>query len=80
MAGVKKFNIGGKEYDGREEQFEIVKEEWNEYKLLDGGRVRLKTSAQKIVRILDKDGKPMLAPEGDPHIIVKHNTQVVTSL
>ena len=61
-----KLKIGGVEYTGREEQFEIVKEDWSEYKLLDGGRVRVKTSAQKIIRIIDENGNPALTPEGDP--------------
>jgi hypothetical protein len=75
-----KINIGGVDYDGQEVSFKILKEDWNEYELYDGGIVRLKTSAQKIVRVLDAQGKPAFTPEGDPHVLVRHNTQVVTSI
>jgi hypothetical protein len=74
-----KVTIGGVEYEGKEVDFKIVKEEWNEYELYDGGRVRLKTSAQKIVQVFQEDGKPLLTKEGDPQIMVRHNTQVVSS-
>jgi hypothetical protein len=75
-----KINIGGVEYNGQEVDFKIINEDWNEYELYDGGRVRLKTTAQKIVRVLDAQGKPAFTPDGDPHVLVRHNTQVVTSI
>ena len=80
MTRIIKINIGGVEYSGQEVSFKVVNEEWNEYELYDGGRVRLKTTAQKIVRVLDKDDKPAFTPDGDPHVLVRHNTQVVTSI
>lgn len=69
----------GEELDAIELDFEIHKEEWAEYKLLDGGRVRLKTSALKIFRILDVDGNLAYDPNGDPSILVSHNTQIVST-
>lgn len=71
--------MGDQEYDAIELDFEIAKENWNEYKLLDGGIVRLKTTAQKIFRVLDQQGKPARAPDGDPFLVVRHATQVVSS-
>ncbi|MFC2035654.1 hypothetical protein ACFLUJ_05975 [Chloroflexota bacterium] len=79
MPKLIKVNLDGVEHDGREVDFKIVKEEWNEYELYDGGRVRLRTSAQKIIQVLDVDGRPLLNKDGDPHIMVRHNTQIVTS-
>lgn len=69
----------GEECDAVELDFEIHKEEWDEYKLLDGGRVRLKTSALKMFRILDADGNPAYTPDGSPFILVRHNTQIVST-
>jgi hypothetical protein len=39
-----------------EEDFEIVREDWNEYRLLDGGTVRVKTTVARIFRVLDEKG------------------------
>ena len=69
----------GEELDAIELDFETHKEEWDEYRLLDGGRVRLKTSALKIFRILDPDGNPAYTPDGDPFILVRHSTQIVST-
>ena len=80
MADVTKLRIGDREYDVIEQQFDIRAENWSEYKLLDGGIVRLKTTAQKIYRVLDTAGQPAFTAEGDPHILVRHSTQVVSSM
>ena len=74
-----KVTVGGKEYDALELDFEIVSEQWNEYKLLDGGRVRIKTSPQRIFRILDEDGNQAFTDQRDPFVIVRHNTQIVAT-
>jgi hypothetical protein len=79
MAKVVKVRVGDQEYDAIEQDFEIAREDWNEYKLLDGGVIRLKTTVQKIFRVLDSGGKPVVTPEGDPHVIVRHKTDVVGS-
>ena len=72
-----KMKLGDREVYVREEQFEIAREEWNEYRLLDGGRVRVKTSVFRIFRIVDESNTPQFTAEGDPELIVRHNTQVV---
>jgi hypothetical protein len=74
-----RIKINDREYEAREEEFEIFKEEWNEYRLLSGGRVRLKTSAQKIFQVLGDDGKPLRTPDGEPVMYVRHGTQVVAT-
>ena len=79
MAKIIKVKAGEHEFDAIEVQFEIGQENWNEYKLLDGGVVRVKTSVGKIFRVVDSDGKPTVTPEGDPHVIVRHKTEVVAS-
>ena len=40
----------GKQVDAIELSFEIVREEWNEYKCEDGSTIRLKTVVSKIHR------------------------------
>lgn len=72
------------EFDGntmrvREVDFEVASEQWSQYKLLDGGIVRLKTSPLKIFRVLDAQGNPAFHPDGEPNIVVNHATQVVCS-
>ena len=79
MANVVKINIGGQDFDAIEQQFEIGKEEWSEYKLFDGGVIRLKTTVQKIFRVVDANGNPAFTADGDPHVVVRHQTQIVAS-
>ena len=79
MARVVRLKLGDTEVDAIEQDFEIAREEWNEYRLADGGRVRVKTSVQKIFRLLDSEGKPLYSPEGDPQVLVRHVAEIVAS-
>ncbi len=63
----------------REQDFETVREEWNEYRLLDGGKVRVKVSVNKLQRVLDEAGQPAFTPDGDPQVIVQHAVLVSAS-
>ncbi|HUG14256.1 MAG TPA: hypothetical protein VMM78_04485 [Thermomicrobiales bacterium] len=75
----KKINVGGQDVDAVEVSFSIVREDWNEYELADGGHVRLKTTTQRILRVLDDAGKPARTPDGEPFIVVQTSNQVVAS-
>ncbi len=77
MAKVFTVRVGDKDLKAIEQQFEIKREDWNEYTLLDGGKVRVKTTVGRIFRVLDESGKPAVTPQGDPNVIVRHQTQVV---
>ena len=44
MPRIVKLKLVDGEVNGVEQDFEISREEWNEYKLLDGGVIRMKTS------------------------------------
>lgn len=80
MARIIKIPLGdGTEANAIEQEFEIGREEWNEYKLVDGGRVRVRTSVLKIFRAVDESGKPLSGPDGDPIISVRHTIQVSAS-
>ena len=77
MSNIVTINVGGQELRAIERDFGIGKEEWNEYKLLDGGTVRIKTSAQQIFQVVDDEDKPKYTVRGDLHIVVTHKTDVV---
>ena len=67
----------GKTLDVMDMDFEIVQESWNEYKLLDGGVIRMKTTPFEIVRVLDQNGKPAVTKHGDPFVLVRHSTHIL---
>lgn len=69
----------GQVVDAVEVSYSIVKEEWNEYEMADGGRVRVKASVQKMLRVLDANGKGAVTEEGDPQVLVRSNIEVVSS-
>ena len=69
----------GKQAKAQEVPFRIAHEEWSEYHLDDGTIVRLRTTATKIMRVLNDDGNPAVTPDGDPLVFVVHRTDVVTS-
>jgi hypothetical protein len=57
-----KVNFQGREVDAVEVDFKTIKEEWNEYDLTDGTRIRLKSVASNMVRVIneyDNDGNPI---------------------
>ena len=60
-------------------EFDIVNEGWNTYTLGNGVTVKLKTTVVKIFQVIDKDGNAATTPEGDPLVMVKHKTDVVTT-
>lgn len=79
MVRQTKIVIENEERDAIELDFEMQNEQWNEYKLLDGGKVRLKTTPLKIFRVLDAEGKPAYTTEGDPFFLVRHDTNVTST-
>ena len=79
MLRIRKVQVDGKDVFLSDAEFEIGREEWNEYKLLDGGKVRVKTSVQRISWIVDAEGNRQYNEEGDPHVVVRHKTDVVAS-
>ena len=74
---VVKVRAGDTEFNAIEQQFDIGREDWNEYRLLDGGVVRVKTTVQRIFRVVDSEGNPTHDESGDPHMIVRHKSDVV---
>lgn len=79
MGRKTQIRVEGNLVDVTEEDFEIVSETWNEYKLLDGGNIRVKTTVGRIFRVLDDDGKPRINDDGDPAVVVRHNVQIIAT-
>lgn len=77
MARKVRVKVGDKEVDAMDMDFTVRHEEWNEYELADGGRLRVRTTVATILRVLDDNGKPAFDEAGDPVFAVRHNTQVV---
>jgi hypothetical protein len=69
----------GSEVNGVDVDFEVVREEWSEYRLKDGGSVRLRATALKISRIVDAQGKPTYQPDGQPALVVNNQVQLTAS-
>lgn len=64
----------GTERNALELDFAVDKEDWNEYCLGDGTKVRLKTSVVRIFQVLDDDGEPSFTAEGEPELLVWQDT------
>ena len=79
MSRTIKVRFGNQEVDAREMDFAIGREDWSEYKLLDGGTVRVKTTVTRIFVAVDDAGNPLLNEDGTPLIAVNHKTDVVSS-
>jgi hypothetical protein len=67
MARMMKVKLGdGRDVNAIEVPFEIRREEWNDYELADGGRLRVKTVVHKILKVVDDSGKQFYDSNGDP--------------
>jgi len=63
MGDKVKITINNKEVDGEIINFKSEKEDWNEYILEDGTKLKLKVVVSKIIRtdVIDKSGDPVYA-------------------
>ncbi len=76
----RRITLGDREVLAIEQQFEIGREDWNEYKLLDGGRVRIKTTVARIFRVVDENGNQQYNDQGEPELVVRHKSDIVASI
>ena len=56
-----KVNFQGKDVDATEVEFQIRKEDWNEYQLLDGTVLKMKLVVSTVLRVdgeYDNEGNP----------------------
>jgi hypothetical protein len=71
---------GNNSITGLELDFEIGKEQWNEYNLLDGGRIRMKSTILRFIHIIDPaTGQLKYLENGEPELFIQANNQVVVS-
>ena len=63
-----------------EMDFKIVREDWNEYELSDGTRLRVKNFVVKVLVVVDDNGEYILGPVGDPQVMVQGSVNVVASV
>ena len=80
MSRIVKIMAGSQEVNAIEVDFEIGREEWSDYKLLDGGTVRLKTTVNRIYRVVDEQGNPRYNPDGSPFLVVAHKSDVISRI
>ncbi len=59
--------------------FDIVKEDWNEYQLADGSYLKVKTIVVKVFWVLDEQENRAYTVEGDPYLLVRSNNQIAAS-
>ena len=71
-------SVSGNEIQAAEVSFEVVREDWNEYALDGGIRVRVKASVAKIGRQVDEDGNYTVNDYGEPAVLVRYALEVVT--
>lgn len=70
----------GKSYEVQTVDFSTVREEWNEYRLEDGTRVRFKAVVQRIAVAVDDEGNRQRMEDGQVIVAVaSHNLVVATS-
>lgn len=74
-----KQKIGDKEYELREESFEIFRQDWAEYVTESGMRVRVKPEVFKIYRAYNEQGEPAFTDQGDPLVIVRNQVLIAVS-
>ncbi|MBI2831202.1 MAG: hypothetical protein HYX79_02990 [Chloroflexi bacterium] len=57
-----RINYGGREIDATDVDFQIRKEDWNEYQLMDGSIIKMKLVVSAILRAegeYDNEGNPV---------------------
>ena len=75
-----KIMLEGVEYNVEDVSYETVKENWNEYRLESGEKLRVKLVTSGVLRVLDDTGLPLLAPDGTPRLFVKHKQVIEVAL
>lgn len=75
--GVIKVPYQGQMVDAIELDFQPVSEPWSEYELMDGGKVRTRSTVARIFWLVDEQGVPMRDADGQAMILLHHQEQMV---
>jgi hypothetical protein len=65
--------------DAIELQFNPQQEGWSEYRVSDGGLIRMRATALHVYRVVDRQGRPAFLPDGQPDYIVTTQTQMTST-
>ena len=71
---MSKIIYGGKEVDGEDMSFSLVREDWNTYQLHDGTELRMRLVVSEVVRIsgeFDREGNPVYVVKSGNMLVVK---------
>ncbi|MBM3175868.1 MAG: hypothetical protein FJZ93_09155 [Chloroflexi bacterium] len=69
-----KMNFQGKDVEATEVRFQIIREDWNEYQLMDGTVLKMKTVVGEVFRledVFDNEGNPVYQVKSNNLLIVK---------
>ena len=80
MPSIVSIMVNGKPTKAIVRDFKIREENWSTYDLLDGGVIRLKTTALKILQLVNDEGQPLNMPDGTPQFVVQHKSDVVATV
>lgn len=63
----------------REVSFDINSEDWNEYQLEDGTKLRLKNTLIQAFRVVDENGEPKIDDNGNPEVIINGHVIILAT-
>jgi hypothetical protein len=69
-----KVPYGGRDVEATEVDFEIRKEDWNEYQLMDGAAVKMKQVVSEIFKVVgeyDNEGNPIYVVKSKSVLVVR---------
>ena len=79
MARLKVTMEDGRELEGDEIDFEVIREPWAEYEIEGNVKIKIRTVATKIIRVVDDEGNPAFTKDGDPWIVVRNVRQMTVT-
>ena len=68
------------EVDAYELTYDIVREEWSQYRLPDGRLVRVKAIVSRICQVVDANGENINNPDGSPMLVLSNRVEVVADI
>ena len=71
------FGAAGK-HTAEDVEFDIVKEDWNSYRLEDGAIVKCRLVPSQMFRAVDESGKYILTDDGEPMVSVSATVLIRT--
>ena len=79
MPKAKTIRVGKQEVIVADEEFKTLIDDWNEYETASGVKIRVRLIVNKILRPLDKDGRPVFDDQGEPSIVIQSQNIVIAT-